>query len=330
MSTPASAVAPADGEATKPDRAKAPKKALSERARAERNLGWMLCAPAVIVMLAVTAYPILDALWLSLQKSDLRFPDQSKFIGLSNYVTVLSSHLWWTDLLHTLILTVASVSLELVIGMLLALAMHRAIFGRGLIRTAALIPYGIVTVVAAFAWRLAFSGTDGGFMPGVLRSLHLIGTETDPLAQTSTVATFFVAIFAEVWKTTPFMALLLLAGLALVSDELHEAAKVDGATAWQRFWRITIPLMKPAILVALLFRSLDAFRIFDTVYILSNNGANRSVETVSVLGYNTLLSRLNLGLGSAVSVLIFVCVVVIAGTFVKVLGTNLAQQRGEN
>ena len=328
MSTPASAVAPAAAEATQPDRVKVPKKALSERAKAERKLGWMLCAPAAIVMFAVTAYPVLNAIWLSLQKSDLRFPDNSEFIGLSNYGTVLSSHLWWTDVWHTVVLTVASVAIELVLGMLLALAMHRAIFGRGLIRTAALIPYGIVTVVAAFAWRLAFSGADGGFMPGVLRSLHLIGSETDPLAQTSTFSTFLVAIFAEVWKTTPFMALLLLAGLALVSDELHEAAKVDGATTWQRFWRITIPLMKPAILVALLFRTLDAFRIFDTVFILSNNGSNRSVETVSVLGYNTLLSRLNLGLGSAVSVLIFLCVVLIAATFVKLLGANLNQQTG--
>ena len=330
MSTPASTVAPAAAEASESGRVKKPpKKALSERARAERKLGWLLCAPAALVMLAVTAYPILNAVWLSLQKSDLRFPDQSEFVGLENYVTVLSSNLWWTDVWHTVLLTVVSVAIELVLGMLLALAMHRAIFGRGLIRTAALIPYGIVTVVAAFAWRLAFSDADGGFMPGVLRSVGLLGAETDPLAQTSTFSTYVVAILAEVWKTTPFMALLLLAGLALVSDELHEAAKVDGATTWQRFWRITIPLMKPAILVALLFRTLDAFRIFDTVFVLSNNGSNRSVETVSVLGYNTLLSRLNLGLGSAVSVLIFLCVVVIAALFVKGFGTSLAQQRGE-
>ena len=328
MST--SAPAPAAAEATDPGRLETPakKKPLSDRAKAERKLGWMLCAPAAFVMLAVTAYPILNAIWLSLQKSDLRFPDQSEFIGLNNYVTVLTSRLWWDDVLNTVILTVVSVAIELVLGMLLALAMHRAIFGRGLIRTAALIPYGIVTVVGAFAWRLAFSATDGGFMPGVLRSVGLLGAETDPLAQTSTFSTFVIAILAEVWKTTPFMALLLLAGLALVSDELHEAAKVDGATTWQRFWRITVPLMKPAILVALLFRTLDAFRIFDTVFVLSNNGSNRSVETVSVLGYNTLLSRLNLGLGSAVSILIFLMVAAIAFTFVKLLGANLTQQRG--
>jgi multiple sugar transport system permease protein len=123
------------------------------------------------------------------------------------------------------------------------------------------------------------------------------------------------------------MALLLLAGLALVPDDLHEAAKVDGASAWQRFWKITVPLMKPTILVALLFRTLDAFRIFDTVQVLSN-GSNRSLETVSQLGYNTLLTRLNLGLGSAVSVLVFVCVLIIAAAYVRFLGANLSQQGG--
>jgi multiple sugar transport system permease protein len=296
------------------------RKPLTDRARAERKLGLLLCAPAGIVMLAVTAYPILNAVWLSLQRSDLRFPDQKEFIGLDNYVTVLSSSLWWKDVFHTVVLTLASVSLELVLGMLLALAMHRALFARGLLRTSALIPYGIVTVVAAFAWRLAWSGAEGGFVPKVL------GLSTDPLTQTST--TYLVAILAEVWKTTPFMALLLLAGLALVPDELQEAAKVDGATAWQRFWRITVPLMKPAILVALLFRTLDAFRIFDSVYVISNNGVNRPLESVSVLGYNTLLNRLNLGLGSAVSVMIFLCVILIAALFVKGLGTSLEEQTG--
>ena len=293
--------------------------AMSDRTKAERKLGLMLCAPAAIVMVAVTGYPILYAIWLSLHRSDLRFPDNTAWIGIDNYITVLSANLWWKDLFHTLVLTALSVSLELVLGMLLALAMHRAIFGRGLIRTSALVPYGIVTVVAAFAWRLAFSKADGGFVPAVL---HL---QDDPLI--TTWSTYLTAILAEVWKTTPFMALLLLAGLALVPDDLHEAARVDGASTWQRFWKITIPLMKPTILVALLFRTLDAFRIFDTVQVLSN-GSNRSLETVSQLGYNTLLTRLNLGLGSAVSVLVFVCVLIIAGLYVRFLGANLSQQGG--
>jgi multiple sugar transport system permease protein len=298
---------------------KARKKHVSERARAERRLGLLLVTPAAIVMLAVTAYPILYAVWLSLQRSDLRFPDDSEFVGLGNYITVLSSSLWWSDLGRTVLITVVSVAIELVLGMLLALVMHRALVGRGLVRTSSLIPYGIVTVVAAFAWRLAFSKADGGFVP------VLFGWETDPL--TETWPTIGIAILAEVWKTTPFMALLLLAGLSLVPDELHEAARVDGATAWQRFWRITIPLMKIPILVALLFRTLDAFRIFDSIYILSNTGQNRDVETVSILGYNQLLNQLNLGLGSAISVLIFICVAIIAVFFIKGFGLQTSGER---
>jgi multiple sugar transport system permease protein len=308
--TPAEAAAAQEG---------ARRRHLSERARAERRLGLILCAPAAIVMLAVTAYPILYAVWLSLQRSDLRFPDESEFVGLGNYITVLSSSLWWSDLGRTVLITVVSVSIELVLGMLLALVMHRALVGRGLVRTTSLIPYGIVTVVAAFAWRLAFSKADGGFVPA------LFGWETDPL--TLTWPTIGIAILAEVWKTTPFMALLLLAGLSLVPDELHEAARVDGASSWQRFWKITIPLMKIPILVALLFRTLDAFRIFDSIYILSNTGQNRDVETVSILGYNQLLNQLNLGLGSAISVLIFICVALIAVVFIKGFGLETSQDR---
>lgn len=294
----------------------------TDRAKAERKLGWMLCAPAAIVMLAVTAYPVGYAVALSLQRADLRFPDRNEWVGLNNYITVLSSSAWWRDVWHTLVITGVSVSIELVLGMLLALVMHRAVFGRGVIRTAALIPYGIVTVVAAFAWRFAWSGAEGGFVPKVL------GMSSDPTATTEPFWNFVVVILTEGWKTTPFMALLLLAGLTLVPDELHEAAKVDGASAWQRFWRITIPIMKPAILVALLFRTLDAFRIFDSVYIISN-GNNPNVESVSVLDFNELLTRLNLGVGSAISVLIFLCVVLIAFLFVKGFGASLATQRGE-
>ncbi len=288
-----------------PREGKAP---VTDRARAERRLGLMLVAPAVVVLVAVTAWPIINAFILSLQRADLRFPNANKLIWFTNYKNVLTSSLWWQDVEHTAIITIASVAIELVLGMLLALAMHRA-FGRGAVRTIGLIPYGIVTVVSAFAWRYAWEG-DSGWIP------HLLGLSSDPL--TSTTGSYIAVIIAEVWKTTPFMALLLLGGLALVPDELQEAARVDGATAWQRFWRITIPLMKPAILVALLFRTLDAFRIFDTVYIF-NAGAHNT-ETVSILAYNQLLNRLNLGLGSAVSFLIFVMVALIALVFFWLFG----------
>jgi multiple sugar transport system permease protein len=301
-----------------PAAAQAPRKGkLSDRARSERRTAYLLCAPAVITMLIVTGYPIAYAIYLSLQKYDLRFPSQKEFVGLSNYGEVLSSSTWWSDVLNTFIITIASVAIELVLGMLLALVMHRAIFGRGAVRAAILVPYGIVTVVAAFAWKYAFA-TGTGFV-------HIFGANTDPFS--SRADSFVVIIATEVWKTTPFMALLLLAGLALVPDELHEAAKVDGATAWQRFWRITVPLMKPAILVALLFRTLDAFRIFDTVFI-QTRGA-QDTETVSILGYNVLINRVNLGLGSAISVLIFIFVILIAVVFIKGFGTSTAQQRGE-
>jgi len=297
------------------------KKGVTDRTKAERKLAWMLCAPAVVAMLVVTGYPIGYAVYLSLQRYDLRFPDDKEFVGLSNYSDVLTSTTWWSDVATTLFITVVSVSIELVLGMAIALVMHRAIFGRGPVRAGILIPYGIITVVAAFAWKYAFDPTSG-FVAG----LPLISDDAQPLNTRG--GSLLVIILAEVWKTTPFMALLLLAGLALVPDELHEAAKVDGASTVQRFFRITIPLMKPAILVALLFRTLDAFRIFDNIFIIQPGGA-LGTESVSILGYNVLINRVNLGLGSAISILIFLCVILIAVFFVKALGTSTAQQRGE-
>jgi len=289
------------------------KPAISDRVRSERRLGWLLCAPAAIAMLAVTAYPIAYAIVLSLQQVDLRFPDESGWVGLQNYQSVLTSSLWWTDVFNTVFLSVVSVSIELALGMAIALVMHRAIFGRGVIRTSVLIPYGIVTVVAAFSWQFAFA-PDTGFV----NQLPLISDDMDWFG--GRFSSFAVIIMAEVWKTTPFMALLLLAGLTTIDDGLYDAAKVDGANAWQRFLKITLPLMKPAILVALLFRTLDAFRIFDTIFIMTA-GAQKT-ESVSILGYNQLISRLNLGLGSAVSVLIFIAVLIIAAFFVKGLGVR--------
>jgi multiple sugar transport system permease protein len=297
--------------ATEPVRAAPPAKpGLTGRARAERKLGLMLSMPSVIVMLLVAGFPIVYAFWLSLRRSDLRFANVDKFVGLKNYISVLSSHTWWTDVFNTLFITVCSVTLELVIGMLIAQAMFRAIFARTAIRASVLVPYGAVTVVAAFAWRLAFDPATG-FVT------QLFGIGTPPF--TTRWGSFLVIILAEVWKTTPFIALLLLGGLALIPEDLYKAAKVDGATALQRFFRITLPLIRPALMVALLFRTLDAFRIYDTVFIMTR-GANNT-ETVSVLGYQQLINRLNLGLGSAVSILIFLCVILIAFGYTKALGS---------
>ncbi|WP_267243407.1 carbohydrate ABC transporter permease [Streptomyces sp. PR69] len=282
---------------------------LSEGARQERRLAWLLCAPAVLVMAAVTAYPIGYAVYLSLQRHDLRFPDQAEFVGLSNYVAVLSSPFWWEAFWVTLFITAVSVAVELVLGLALAMVMHRTLFGRGAVRTAILIPYGIVTVVAAFSWQYAWTpGT--GYLAALLPQGEAPLTEQWPALG--------LIILAEVWKTTPFMALLLLAGLALVPEETLRAAMVDGAGGWQRFIKVTLPLMKPAILVALLFRTLDAFRVFDSIFVLT--GGAHGTGSLSILGYDNLFTALNLGIGSAVSVLIFLCVAVLAFVFVRLFG----------
>jgi multiple sugar transport system permease protein len=282
---------------------------LSEGARAERRLGWMLCAPAVIVMIAVTGYPLIYAIYLSLERYNLELPQDIKFIGFSNYGSVLTSPYWWQALKVTAIITVFSVSITLVLGMLLAFVMYRTLFGRGTVRTASLVPYGIVTVAAAWGWQYAWTPGQG--------YLSSVFNNSAPL--TDEVKAIAVIILAEIWKTTPFMGLLLLAGLSLVPEDLQKAAKVDGASAWQRFTKITLPLMKPAILVALLFRTLDSFRIFDNIFILTS-GANNT-GSVSVLGYDNLFNALNLGIGSTISVLIFICVAIIAFLFIKGFGT---------
>ena len=290
---------------------------MSFRDSAEHRLAWLLCAPAVIAMLLVTAYPMLYSLWLSLFRYDLRFPDERQFVGLHNYITVLSAPTWWQSLFNTALITIGSVVVELVLGFIIALVMHRALVGRRTVRTAVLVPYGIITVVAAMSWRFAFDPTTG-FVNG------LLGLEGAWLADRWTA--FAVIILTEIWKTTPFMALLLLGGLTLVPEDLLRAARVDGANARQRFFRIVLPLMRPVIMVALLFRTLDAFRIFDTVFVLTRGA--QGTEPVSVIGYNTLITRLNLGLGSAVSVLIFLCVLAIAALYIKGFGIDLS--RGED
>jgi multiple sugar transport system permease protein len=281
------------------------------RLESERRLAYILVAPAVVVMFAVAGYPILYAFYLSLRRYDLRFPSQAKFVGLSNYATVLSSSVWWKAFENTAVIAVVSVVIELALGMAIALVMHRAIFARGAVRTVILIPYGIVTVVAAISWSDAWTPHLGWI------NHYIVGDTSAPL--THHASAMAVIILSEVWKTTPFMSLLLLSGLVLVPNDLIEAAKVDGASAWQRFTKVMLPIMKPAILVALLFRTLDAVRVFDNIYILTNGAAN--TESVSIVGYNQLFEGLNVGIGSAVSILIFLLVIVIAFLFVKGFGT---------
>ncbi len=303
----------------------APHGTISDRSRAERKLGWLLAGPAFVVMLLVTAYPILQAVYYSLFSYRLTDPENREFNGLSNYLVVLTDLLWWQSVLVTLLITVVTVAVELVLGFALALVMVKALSSiRPAVRAAILIPYAVITVVSAFAWQFAFR-IETGFVNSWFGWLPGIDTTTDWFGGTGT--SLLVICLAEIWKTTPFISLLLLAGLAQVPEVLQEAAKVDGATRWQRLWRVTIPNMKAAIMVALLFRTLDAFRVFDSIYIMTA-GAN-GTESVSFLAYRQTIARVEIGLGSAVSVLLFLAVVLIAFLFIKGFKVDLAQARGD-
>jgi multiple sugar transport system permease protein len=310
-------------EKTQPE--STPPGGMSDRSRAERKLGWRLAGPAFFVMLLVTAYPILQAVYYSLFNYRLTDPENRSFRGLGNYVVILSDGLWWQSLAVTLFITVVTVAVELVLGFALALVMAKALAAiRPVVRAAILIPYAVITVVSAFAWQFAFDINTGfvnswfAWLPGISADTDWFGDKWQSL---------LVICLAEIWKTTPFISLLLLAGLAQVPDVLQEAAQVDGATWWQRMWKVTIPNMKAAIMVALLFRSLDAFRVFDSIYVMTG-GAN-GTESVSFLAYRQTISRVEIGLGSAVSVLLFICVVLIAVGFVKGFKVDLSQARGE-
>jgi multiple sugar transport system permease protein len=279
------------------------------RPRARRRGAWLLTAPAVVVMLAVSGYPLLYGVWLSLQRYDLRFPAQRGFVGLGNYAAVLSAPVFWADLAATAVIAAVAVSLEIAFGLGIALILRRGLAGRRALRAALLLPYGIITVVAAFAWQY-LATPELSFL-------------TDRAWLGERWSSFAVVIATEVWKSTPFAALLLLAGLAAVPDEVMDTAKLDGASAWQRFHRILLPAIRPVLLVVLLYRTLDSLRVFDTVFI-QTNGAN-GTETVSLLAYVQLSGRLNLGLGSAVSVLLFLLAAAIAVGFVWAFRADLRE-----
>jgi multiple sugar transport system permease protein len=305
--------------ATKATRAKKPK--ASDRSRAENRLGWKLVAPAVVMMLLVTAYPMLRALYLSLFKYRLTAPDDREFTGLGNYWTVLTDSLWWTDVFNTVLIMVVTVAVELVIGFAFAMVMHRIIFARGIVRTSILIPYGIITVVSAFSWQFAFSLNNGfvnGWLPFVSDDYNWFGNRWSAL---------FAICVSEIWKTTPFMSLLLLAGLSQVSEDMLEAAKVDGATWWQRLTKVILPNMRAAIMVAVLFRALDAYRIFDNIFVMTRGA--QDTESVSFLTYRQVIEQFELGIGSALSILLFLSVLLIAFVLVKLFRVDLAQARGE-
>jgi multiple sugar transport system permease protein len=281
----------------------------------ERRLAKLMVAPSMILIAIVAVWPIVYAIWLSLHEYSVRVAGLSRWagpIGLRNYSTALQDPDWRAALAHTLIFTVASVSLELVIGLGMALAMHAAFRGQGLLRTTVLVPWAVLTVVTAVMWRTMFV-SPYGFVN------TLLGTQTVWLG--SEPQALIIIILADVWKTAPFMALLILAGLQVIPGEVYEAAKVDGATTWQRFAKITLPLLTPAILVALIFRTLDALRIFDLPYVLTNGQFGTS--TLSTIAQETFATNRIYGLGSAMAVLTFIIVMIVSFSYIRFVGGNI-------
>ena len=306
-----------------PRKAKA-KAAASDRSVAENRLGLKLIAPAVFLMVLVTSWPMLQALYLSLFRYRLTTPDEREFIGVKNYTTILSDPLFWNDTINTVIIMLITVSVELVIGFAFAMVMHKIMVARGLMRTSILIPYGIITVVSAFAWQFTFS-VSNGWVNSWFEWLPWIGPETNWFGDHWPA--MFAIMVSEIWKTTPFMSLLLLAGLSQVSEDMVEAAKVDGATWTQRLTKVILPNMRAAIMVAVLFRALDAFRIFDNIFVMTRGAVN--TESSSFLTYRQVIEQMQLGMGSALSVLLFLTVLLLAFIITKLFKVDLAQARGE-
>ncbi|MFC0189797.1 ABC transporter permease subunit [Fictibacillus aquaticus] len=246
------------------------------------------------------------------------------FIGFESYTEKLQDKRMWLALKNTTVFTVISVFVELVLGLAIALLINKAFFGRGLVRATILIPWAIPTAVSALMWKYLYDGQNG-IVAKVFAEIGLVDNMTDLL--TSSTGAMFSVIFADVWKTTPYMALLLLAGLQTIPSSLYEAASIDGATKWKQFTTVTLPLLKSSILVALLFRTLDAFRVFDLVYVLTGGGPASSTETISSLAYKVMFEQSNFGDGSALSVIVFVCVAVISMIYIKFLGRDLLNDK---
>ncbi|NNG39085.1 sugar ABC transporter permease [Flexivirga sp. ID2601S] len=305
---------------TKPEVTSAEAAHLSDRAKAERNLGWKLAGPAFVIMLLVTLYPICYAVYLSLFNYRLTDPSARKLVWLQNYITALSDPLFWQAFGTTFAIVVITLIVELVLGMAIAMVMNKVVWPRRTLRTIVLIPYAIVTVVSAFSWKYA-AQIDTGFFNHWLHTLTFGAWDEQFNWFGGWFSSIVIICLSEIWKTTPFMSLLLLAGLAQVDSAQEEAAKVDGATWWQRFTKVILPNMKAALMVALLFRTLDAVRIYDNPYVMTG-GANKTTTLSMLVGTETV-SRVEIGMGSALAVLLFVIVLIIAFIFVKLFKVDL-------
>ena len=293
-----------------------------------RTAAWLtpalLLAPALAALLAISVYPILNGLWLSLRNTTLISPTD-RLVGLRNYGTLLADDQFWNAWKHTITFTAASTALETALGLGMALVLHEQFQGRGLVRAAMLVPWAIPTVVSSKMFGWLFDGQNGLVNHG-LRGLGLIGQNIGWYSSPDTA--LLTIIMADVWKTTPFMALLLLAGLQTIPRSLGEAAYIDGASPWQYFWQVRLPLLAPTLLIAALLRALDAFRIFDLVYVLTGGGPADSTETLSTLTYKTLFSTLQFGYGSALATAMFATEAVIALVFGVILVRRMRRTEG--
>ncbi len=292
--------------------------------RDERRLGWRLVAPALALIVVIAMGPLVWTVTESLHHHDLRMPWLGEpFVGLSNYVAIAHDARFGEALVHTLFFLVSSVTIELVLGLGLALAMQRAMRLRGMVRAAIVLPWALPTVVVAMLFRFMFD-SQAGIANALLTGTGLVDHPVAWFVQSTTA--WIPVILADVWKTTPFVALLLLAGLQQIDPALHEAAAVDGANAWWRFRHITLPLLRPVILVALIFRSLDAVRVFDLLYVMTNGGPGTSTEPVALYTFNTLLQNLQFGYGAALAVVIFAVTAVLALACVRLLGRDFLER----
>ena len=288
------------------------------RRSSETCLAWLFVAPAVGTIALIAIFPLGWTVWESLHRHDLRMPWLGQpFIGLGNYTAIAGDSRFWSALAHTTFFTVTTVALELVLGLFLAMAMNRAFRGRGAVRAAILVPWSIPTVVAALLWRFLFDSQSGPISP----MLHRVGLTDEPLVWFVDASTAWVpVIVADVWKTTPFVALLLLAGLQNIPDSLYEAASVDGAGTLERFRHVTLPMLRPSIVVALIFRTLDAFRVFDLIYVLTSGGPGTATEPLALYTFNALFQNLRSGYASALSVIVFLITFGVAMLYVRALG----------
>ena len=274
-----------------------------------RESGNGFVMPAVVLLAAVTIYPVLSVLYLSLHR---RLPifDIAKFTGLDNYRFLLADDRFWNALGNTAYFTAVSVTLELVLGLSIALLLNRSFRFKGLATSAVLAPWAIPTVVSARMWEWMYN-TDFGILN------HVLGTKINWLG--SPLWALNAAVFMDVWKTTPFVVILLLAGLRVIPRDLYQAARIDGAGAWPIFKKITLPLLMPVIIVVLIFRTLDAFRVFDAVYVLTGGGPANTTETLSIYAYKVLFQTLQFGYGSTLSVVVFLCTGAITILYIRFL-----------